>query len=667
MRVSISEFLDKALGLSSCSDPDRALLRGRFDALKGQLPWLYAMLTANLVGLHLAVRQEVSLSDLPVALMLTITGGRTAYWLRIRRRSFSDSAVKRQMRTIFVIALLFCTGACVWSLMVYSKLENHHRLDVTMFASLAALGCTYALSSYPQAARMPLLVLAIPMAAILATSSVSTHVGIGISLLILTAVTLRVLEGRDQVFRSLVSSRFQIEAEKQRAIDAERVAVAEKSRVGLIANSDALTGLANRRGFVRALDRLDAGEEGCWSLILIDLDGFKQINDTFGHNTGDAILIEVGRRLQTIEGLSGSVARLGGDEFAIVQACDNREVAMAIAEEAVERLSLPFMLLGQQMLVSACAGVSWHVGRDLTEAMRRADIALYEAKGAERGSIALFSEEMEQKVRRRTMIEQAVRAPGFAADVDLAFQPIFRLDTRELCSFEALARWRHSVLGWIPPSEFIPITEQISVVNEISDALLAKAAAAARDWPDSIRLSFNLSAVQICSASTADQVLSIIAGQGIEPSRLQIEVTETALLGDFEAARRNLSRLRNSGVRIALDDFGAGYSSISYLREINFDTVKLDGSLVSSIGEVGTSLPLLQGVLALCRAMGQQCVAEQVETDHQLKLLQALGCRYGQGYGLAAPMSASEAASLARRSSSSNAQFEGIRRVAESR
>ena len=212
-----------------------------------------------------------------------------------------------------------------------------------------------------------------------------------------------------------------------------------------------------------------------------------------------------------------------------------------------------------------------------------------------------------------------------------------------ICSFEALARWRHSELGWISPSEFIPITEQISVVERISEVLLRRAAAEALRWPSSIRLSFNLSAVQLCSEASAQRILQLVAEAGLPPARLQLEVTETALLGDFDAARRNLALLSKAGVRLALDDFGAGYASISYLREMSFDAVKLDGSLVVAASADRAGMRLLQGVLDLCRAVDLPCIAEHVETDEQVGLLRAMGCQFGQGYWLARPMSAEQA------------------------
>jgi predicted signal transduction protein with EAL and GGDEF domain len=345
--------------------------------------------------------------------------------------------------------------------------------------------------------------------------------------------------------------------------------------------------------------------------------------------------------------LRGPVARLGGDEFAFVCDCEGAEEAMAIAEKAIAILSEPIPLEGRNMRISACAGVSCQGGDDIDDAIRRADIALFDAKRRGRGSAALFSREMEHEVQRRTSIEQALREPGLATGIQLMFQPIFELQTMELRSFEALARWRHPSLGWIAPSEFIPISEQISILEAVSDELLGRAAAAAVQWPDVVRLSFNLSPVQLCSSGTAARVLRVLNDAQLDPARLQIEVTETALLADFDVARRNLSTLRRDGVRIVLDDFGAGYSSIAYLREMNFDMVKLDGSLVASIGDSRVGLPLVRGVLALCREMGQQCVAEHIESERQLELLRGLGCRFGQGFGLSPPVSAAEAAGMA--------------------
>jgi predicted signal transduction protein with EAL and GGDEF domain len=277
----------------------------------------------------------------------------------------------------------------------------------------------------------------------------------------------------------------------------------------------------------------------------------------------------------------------------------------------------------------------------------RADTALYRAKQGGRAGVAVFTREMEEEHRRRKQVEKALRLREVQRSIVLVFQPIRDLATGELRAFEALARWDHPELGSVPPDQFIPIAEQINVIEAISDRLLAGAAREARGWAQSVRLSFNVSAVQLCTAGSAARILSVLEGEALDPGRLQVEVTETALLADFEVARRNLQALRAAGARIVLDDFGAGHASISYLREMQFDGIKLDGSLVASVLDSLRSRRLLKGVLDLCAAMGLPCVAEHIESQDQLALLRELGCRDGQGFILSPPLAAAEAAALA--------------------
>jgi EAL domain-containing protein (putative c-di-GMP-specific phosphodiesterase class I) len=260
----------------------------------------------------------------------------------------------------------------------------------------------------------------------------------------------------------------------------------------------------------------------------------------------------------------------------------------------------------------------------------------------------LFTTELQQANDRRAAIERALRQRGVARQFGLVFQPIFDLKSGAVRTFEALARWEHPELGTIAPSEFIPITEQINVIEEISDVLLARAAGEAARWPDTVHLSFNLSAVQLCSGTSARRVLQILHEAGLDPERLHVEVTETALLADFETARTNLETLRKSGARVVLDDFGAGYASISYLREMAFDAIKLDGALVTGAAESTAALRLLTGVLELCASLNVPCIAEHIESTAQMELLRRLGCRDGQGYALSKPLDAEAAQDLAK-------------------
>jgi diguanylate cyclase (GGDEF)-like protein len=648
---SFVERLDAMAGISSATEYDRAVIGERFDALKRQLPWLYAIISVSLVCVQLVASAATSVSLVPVAAMLGVIAVRTVHMRRLRADQPSIETIRHELRKTFCVCALFFLAYALWTASLCWKVGQETQADIAVFAGIAAIGASCGLTGFPIAGRIPLLLLGIPAGMVLSMQLVTAHSGMGACLVILSLINLRLLGVRDAMFGRLISSRFSLEAEKARALEAEAAAITEKLRAVSLANSDPLTGVANRRGFVAALDQFDRAHKSRLGLIMLDLDGFKPINDTFGHSSGDAILVQVSERLKELAAEGAPVARLGGDEFAIVCECADAWEAVAVAERAIGLLGRPFDVRGRVMRISACAGISYEGKDDVTEAVRRADIALFDAKRSGRGSVSLFSEELEREVQRRTAIEQSLREPGLAASIELSFQPIFRLDTMELTSFEALARWRHPELGWIPPSEFIPITEQISVLDEISYDLLKRAARTAGEWPANVRLSFNLSPVELCSAGTASRILEIIGGERLAPARLQIEVTETALLADFELARCNLSTLGGAGVNIVLDDFGAGYSSISYLREMRFDAVKLDGSLIASTtasgGDSATGLALLRGVLALCRAMGQECVAEHIETDRQLQLLQGLGCRFGQGFGLSPPLSASYAAELA--------------------
>ena len=424
----------------------------------------------------------------------------------------------------------------------------------------------------------------------------------------------------------------------------------EKARVRKVADTDSLTGLANRRAFLAALEEalLKAGDSAV-AVALIDLDGFKPINDTFGHATGDAVLVEVGSRLKKSSGSKAFVARMGGDEFAVLLPCRGKAAAHRIGERICAELRQTYHVRGREFRISGCCGISIHRSgkSDVSQALRRSDTALYSAKLDGRGRASIFSPKMEADGCRRAEIERLLRDAAVQETISLAYQPIVDLGTKELRAFEALARWRHPELGWVSPAEFIPIAEQIDVVDQIGDRLLERAAAEAGFWPQPVRLSFNLSAVQLSSLSCARNVLAITGGQGLDPVRLQIEVTETSLLGDFDTARRNLRILREAGARIVLDDFGAGYASISYLREMHFDAIKLDGSLVTSASETESARRLLKGVIELCSSIGVPCVAEHVENEEQLCLLRELNCRYGQGYAISMPLDASTARQFA--------------------
>jgi len=634
------------------SHAGRALLEQRYRALQRQIPLLYTVALTNMLGLHLAtggsITNPYSLSTLLVALVIL----RLGYWLKVRNRQLPPETILRELTKTWLYALVISVGFAVYALRLLDTVPSADHTYVILFGSLAAVGCAYGVSSYAGAARLPLLLLGLPLAARLVLYGDPAHIGMGVSIALVMLLILRLLGIHNRGFDRLVQSHTAIEEERERARRAERLAKAEKAKAKLIADTDPLTGLANRRAFLRALSRrcgAIAKSGGGFALAMVDLDGFKPINDTFGHAAGDMVLQEVGRRLQGASGEAAFIARTGGDEFAILlPGIRNEDAAKSVGAGVCAALQEKFVVEGREFRISGCCGLALLTRSDchVEEALIRADTALYRAKQNGRAGVAVFSPDMDEMHRRRKRVESALRIPAMQDQIGLVYQPIRDLATGELRSFEALARWDHPELGRIPPDQFVPVAEQINVIEEISDKLLHKAASEACRWASSIRLSFNVSAVQLCTAGSSERILAVLARAGMDPARLQVEVTETALLVDFEVARRNLQDLRAAGARIVLDDFGAGHASISYLREMQFDGIKLDGSLVSPVADSLRGRRLLKGVLDLCTSIGLPCVAEHIETEEQLAILRELGCRDGQGFILSPPLHAAAAAAL---------------------
>ena len=649
---------------SNGAERDRALSEERYYALQRHIPLMYGSLLINLLGLHVVSGKAILGPRSPATALGLLVLFRLVHWLGKRGELLAIDKIESELRKVVLIGGVFCASFCVLSLLLFQHASAEQRSYIVLFSGLAAISCSYGLSSHPRAARLPIYLVAVPLAGRLLFEDNVAHLGMGISLFVLSAITMRSLAAQDRVFTRLVHSRFDVEAERERAVVAEEAAQAEKLRANELAETDSLTGLSNRRAFLRAVTAATARKGTVQAVALLDLDGFKPINDTYGHGTGDSLLIQVSERLKSLAVGQAHVARLGGDEFAFLFECPTATFALSFGRRAADVLASPFELDGRVLSITACCGVALQEddAEPLEQTIRKADIALYSAKRSGRASVELFSAVMDAELQRSTAIEQAMRAPDIRDNIRLAYQPILDLETMELRSFEALARWRHSELGWIPPSEFIPITERMNLIEGLTEGLLERAAEDAGNWPNRVQLSFNLSAVQLCSEGSAENILSILERQGFSPSRLCIEVTETALLADFNAARRNLARLRAHGVGIVLDDFGAGFASISYLREIRFDSVKLDGSLVTAASANGAGLALLRGVLGLCEAVGVTCVAEHIETDLQLRILRDLGCRFGQGFGLARPMDSAAAFATTR---SKVIPFRNIRRTAK--
>lgn len=641
MRAWLAKLLTTLVDVGSTETAfGRYLLEVRYRALQRQIPSLYLIALTSVVGWHVASGISWETLAHPANILVPLVIVRLVHWVRTKDRRLAPERIVRELRTTLVLAAILSALAGYWTInqITHGTRELHDL--IILFASLAAIGCAYGLSSFPKAGRLPLIFFALPFSLTLALSPNPAHGVVGVSLAVISMLTLRLLGLHNHGLVELVRSRTAVDAERDRALRAESAALAEQARVREVADTDALTGLPNRRAFIEALS-LRLSEPAPFGVMLMDLDGFKPINDVFGHATGDAVLREVARRLKRACRGQHLAARIGGDEFATLIEFPDSKSAAAFARSIVREVGKVISIEGRQFIVSSSGGLMMAEPRahDVATTLRYADTALYAGKQCGRGKVALFHPGLRLASDRRVRIELELRKPATLKQLHLVYQPIFDLESGRLYGFEALARWRHPKLGEISPSEFIPIAEQIGLIEKVSDALLHVAAREARDWPASTYLSYNLSAVQIGSANSAARLLSILKTEGLSPSKLLFEVTETSLLANFELARRNLTGLQRAGARIALDDFGAGFASISYLREMRFDVLKLDGSLVVRSTECPNAQRLLTGVVELGRSLGVSCVGESVENEAHIRALLAAGCTLGQGFGLAAPLS----------------------------
>lgn len=415
-----------------------------------------------------------------------------------------------------------------------------------------------------------------------------------------------------------------------------------------LALHDPLTGVGNRLLCRRRLSETisASASEDMAAVLYIDLDGFKEVNDVFGHHVGDRALQEVAKRLLEAIGDSDSLARIGGDEFVVVQRrVQHKADVEALASSIIEKITLPFQHDHEPVLLGCCIGIALTPtdGSNVDEILRAADMALYSAKAEGPGKYCFFSHDEGDRARVRLERKRALHNALAANQLETHYQPIYDLKTGALRSFESLLRWRHPVLGLIPPSEFIPLAEETGLIVPIGKWALIEACRQLARWPAQISVAVNLSAMQFRGRQLIDTVSHAIREASVHPSRLELEITESVLLQNDRVNLEILNELGAMGVRIALDDFGTGYSSLSYLRSFRFDKIKLDRSFVSDLPSSHEARAILHVVRSLGAAFQVRTTAEGIETPAQLALVRDEGYDEAQGYLLSKPLSANEA------------------------
>src|SRR5450755_4302449 len=404
-----------------------------------------------------------------------------------------------------------------------------------------------------------------------------------------------------------------------------------------LARHDPLTGLPNRRFFEETLAESLRTTNATHrvAVLMLDLDGFKMVNDTHGHAAGDNALSEFARRVSVIVRADAFLARVGGDEFTIIMPNigsldDPTNLARRIAASVAE----PFVIENITMEFGVGIGIAIapNDGVHADELVRRADRALYRAKAAGRSSVRFFESEMDTHVERRIQIEQDLRRAIASNGIVPHYQPLVSLDGNRIIGFEALARWQNGDLGLVPPDHFIPIAEETGLINALGDQLFRRACLDANAWPATFVLAFNVSPVQLRDPTLGLRLLSILGQTGFSPRRLEIEITESALVENIGVAQTIIDELRQAGVRIALDDFGTGYATLSQLLSFHLDKIKIDRSFVSRLDKSEDSQVIVRAILGLAKGFGLTTTAEGVEDAGQLAYLKANGCTEGQGY-----------------------------------
>jgi diguanylate cyclase (GGDEF)-like protein len=426
--------------------------------------------------------------------------------------------------------------------------------------------------------------------------------------------------------------------------------------ISRLARFDSLTGLPNRAMMRQTLDEALRNaahrQKGC-ALFMIDLDRFKNVNDTLGHPVGDALLRQVAERLKSVMGNHGQVGRLGGDEFqAVLPGTVDMGLLESLARSLIEIVSRPYQVEGHKVMIGASVGIAiGDPGRASADALvRNADLALYAAKAAGRGKHSFYEASMHSEAAERQILENDLRQAIDRGELEVHYQPIVRTAGEEISGFESLVRWKHPSRGPISPAKFIPLAEEAGLIGKIGEWVLRTAMEEAANWPESVRVAVNLSPLQFNDPGVVQMVSNHLRDTGLRPDRLELEITEGVFLAEGDSTDETFAGLKKLGVRLALDDFGTGYSSLGYLKKAPFDKIKIDQSFVrGASSDTNRNAAIIRAIVTLAETLGMDTCAEGVETHDDLHLIRELGVSMVQGYIFGKPAPAEASRELANR------------------
>jgi diguanylate cyclase (GGDEF)-like protein len=606
-------------------------------AFSRHIPLLYLTLLCNMVAVaasHWAVA-PLWLTVIFPALFSLAAIARLTMWHRMRSApQTAEQAHKRLQSTVYLVIVFgILLTAWVFGLMTYAP---DLQMNVALFIGVTLLASVTCLTHLKQAANLLAMIIGIPVGLKLISFG---HLSFGAATLMLTVACITVvyvLNSHYAEFATMVSQRVDLEVQNAEALRLN----AENFK---LASTDSLTGLSNRRTFMKQIEGLIARDDSTgFAVGLIDLDGFKGVNDVYGHGAGDIVLIEAAARLQMLASEDVSFARLGGDEFAFI--CPRTFDLKEFGQKICTILAAPYTFETVSVELSASCGIAIHFGdaQSSAELLESADFVLYEAKRSGTGIALVFAGSHRARLFENHRMERILKSADLVTEMSLAYQPIVSAKNGEIISVEALARWSNPVLGNVSPGQFVPIAERTTFINKLTLVLLKKLLDDMESFKASVRFSFNLSAKTLSCQQTILQIFTMLQRSNSNLKQLEFEITETALLGDFSTAARSVGLLRSLGCTIALDDFGTGFSSLNYLHELQLDTIKVDGSFVRNSLHDQKAANIVRSIVSLGKGLGMKTTAEGVETRDQADMMIETGCDLLQGFLFYRPLSAQQ-------------------------
>jgi diguanylate cyclase (GGDEF)-like protein len=616
-------------------------VRSQVQAFSRQIPLLYFILLVNTMAVAVTHLRSAPpwLSIHVPATLCALCIIRCVRWWRIRHRVLTHDKAVPELRKVIWLAGIFGIAFSAWSLLLFPYGSDFEQAQVAFYMATTLVGCVFCLMHLRAAALLLLSIVILSFSIFLVFTGYPVFIAMAVDMTLVGIALAVIIQLYCRTFAEVVHAQRELQASQQ---NTQRLSD-ENFR---LASIDSLTDLPNRRSFfasLRAMSEHALAAGAGFNVGLIDLDGFKQVNDVYGHASGDLVLQEVGLRLLALADPGLFFARLGGDEFGVlVQHKRSNEMLVALGQRICETLGRPYRVGGNIARLSGTIG--WaafpEAGTTVAQVFEHADAALYFGKESRRGSPVIFSTEHETRIRRSSLLTQELHHADLEAELFLELQPIYDLLTHRPIGLEALGRWHNARLGTVKPEEFIRIAERTELILRVTEVLLRKALDEAARWPGDLFLSFNLSAIDISTSARARRLIDIVSASGVPPHRVAFEITETAVTRDFEQARSSLTMLKQAGCRVSLDDFGTGYSSLSYVHRLPFDTIKIDRSFVTDVDSNSASKKIVKSVLDLCGNLGLECVVEGLETALQAEIVKRLGARAVQGYLFSPPMRA---------------------------